>query len=60
MIMTIYSTDFNNKCGNCKYFKTTNHIDGYCECKFNKIKDYNRYRYYNSKSCVSKEVKLVE
>lgn len=52
--MEIITSDFRNKCGNCKYFKTTNHIDGECINTENKVK--NRQRYYNSKSCTYKEV----
>lgn len=55
MIMEIRTNDFKNKCGNCKYFKTNNHIDGECINKENKIKIHQRY--YNSKSCVYKELK---
>lgn len=55
MIMEVINSDYKNKCGNCKYFDTVNHIDGYCVCTENKIKSYNRYRYYNSKACVYKE-----
>lgn len=54
MILEIKTSDFRNKCGNCKYFKTDNHIDGICICKDNKIKI--RSRYYNSKSCSYKEL----
>lgn len=53
--MEIKTNDFRNKCGNCKYFKTDNHIDGYCTNKYNKIKI--KQRYYNSKSCLCKEIK---
>lgn len=53
MIMEIKANNFNNKCGNCKYFQTKNHIDGICINKENKIKI--RQRYYNSKSCSYKE-----
>lgn len=54
MILEIKTSDFRNKCGNCKYFKTDNHIDGICICKDNKVKI--RSRYYNSKSCSYKEL----
>ncbi len=55
MIMEIRTNNFKNKCGNCKFFKTKNHIDGECVNKENKIKI--KQRYYNSPSCVQKEVK---
>ena len=55
MIMEIKTNNFKNKCGNCKFFKTKNHIDGKCVNKETKIKI--RQRYYNSPSCVQKEVK---
>lgn len=54
MIMEIITTDYKNKCGNCKYFKTDNKIDGYCINVDTKVKD--KYRFYNSKSCVQKEI----
>lgn len=43
---------FRNKCGNCKYFKTDDKLYGECICMENKIK--NKYRQYNSKSCIYK------
>lgn len=55
MIMEIRTSDFRNKCANCKYFYTQNHIDGKCANTENKIKI--RQRFYNSKSCRYKEVK---
>lgn len=55
MIMEIRTNNFTNKCGNCKFFKTENHIDGICINKENKIKC--RQRFYNSKSCSYKERK---
>lgn len=57
MIFEIRTSDFKNKCGNCKFFQTKNHIDGKCINLENKIKPWNRNRYYNSKSCTKKEVK---
>lgn len=56
MIYECRTTDFKNKCGNCKYFKTKNHIDGKCINLENKLRPWNRQRSYNSKSCVHKEV----
>lgn len=56
MIMEVITTDYNKKCGNCKYFQTSNHIEGKCICTENKIKSWNRYRYYNSKACSYKEI----
>lgn len=55
MIMEIRTNDFKNKCGNCKYFDTKNHIDGTCKNTENKVKF--RQRYYNSKSCSYKEIR---
>ena len=55
MILSIICNDFKNKCGNCKYFKTDNHIDGECINTQNKVKI--RQRYYNSKCCSYKEIK---
>lgn len=55
MVYEVITSDFRFKCGNCKYFKSKNHIDGTCTCKENKIKY--RERSYNSKSCSCKEVK---
>lgn len=57
MIFEIRTSDFKNKCRNCKFFQTKNHIDGKCINLENKIKPWNRNRYYNSKSCTKKEVK---
>lgn len=54
MIFEIITSDFQNKCGNCKYFYTTNHIDGVCVNKYTKIKI--KQRSYNSKCCTCKEV----
>lgn len=54
MIYEVVTNDFRGKCGNCKYFKSDNRIDGTCNCTDNKIK--NRNRSYNSKSCTYKEV----
>ena len=56
MILEIKSkVDYINKCGNCKYFKTDDNIYGECINTENKIKSLNRYRQYNSRSCVCKE-----
>lgn len=55
MILEVITNDFTNKCGNCKYFKTENHIDGYCINEDSKV--LNKNRFYNSKSCVQKEIK---
>lgn len=55
MILEIITNNFKNKCGNCKYFDTKNHIDGTCKNTENKVKF--RQRYYNSKSCSYKETK---
>ena len=30
MIYEVRTSDFKNKCGNCKFFNTENHIDGKC------------------------------
>ena len=57
IIFEIKTSDFRNKCGNCKFLKTENHIAGKCINKDNKIKSWNRNRSYNSKSCSYKEVK---
>lgn len=54
MIYEIIISDFRFKCGNCKYFKSNNGIDGTCICNENKIK--NKERSYNSKACTCKEV----
>lgn len=56
MILEIRTNDFTNKCGNCKFFQTENHIDGKCINLENKLRPWNRYRCYNSRSCVKKEV----
>ena len=57
-------SDYTNKCGNCKYFKTDDRLTGFCENLENKLRPWNRNRYYNSRSCVRKEtikeVKLKE
>ncbi len=58
MIYEVITSDFRFKCGDCRYFITDNHIDGDCNCPFNKIK--NRQRSYNSKSCSWKEVRHEE
>ena len=55
MIMEILSNDFTNKCGNCKYFETENHIDGKCVNLESQIRPWNRDRFYNSKACKHKE-----
>lgn len=60
MIYETITSDFRFKCGNCKHFKSKNHIDGVCTCKNNKIKEWNRFRSYNSKSCSYKEVEYEE
>ena len=57
MIYEVITSNFENKCGNCKFFKTKNHIDGKCSNLENNIKSWNRYRSYNSKACIRKEVK---
>lgn len=57
MIYEVITSNFKNKCGNCKFFKTKNHIDGECINLENNIKSWNRYRSYNSKACIRKEVK---
>lgn len=57
MIYEVITSNFENKCGNCKFFKTKNHIDGKCINLENNIKSWNRYRSYNSKACIRKEVK---
>lgn len=54
MVYETITSDFRFKCGDCKHFKSKNHIDGICTCKDNKIKY--RDRSYNSKSCSCKEV----
>ena len=54
MILEIKS-DYTNKCGDCKYFETENHIDGKCINLENKLRPWNRNRFYNSKACVRKE-----
>ncbi len=56
MILETITKDFTGKCGNCKYFETENHIDGKCVNLLTKIRPWNRYRSYNSKFCVQKEV----
>jgi hypothetical protein len=56
MVYEIITSDFRNKCGNCKFFQTENHIDGKCINLENKLRPWNRTRAYNSKSCVHKEV----
>ena len=56
MIMTIENSDLANKCGNCKYFKTENHIDGKCINLENKLRPWNRSRFYNSRACTRKEI----
>lgn len=55
MILEILTNDFINKCGNCKYFETENHIDGKCINLENKLRPWNRNRFYNSRACVRKE-----
>lgn len=55
MIMEVKTSDFKNKCGDCKYFNTKNRIDGTCNNDKNKVKS--KQRYYNSKSCVYKETR---
>lgn len=55
MIYEVIISDFRFKCGDCIYFETENHIDGKCICKENRIR--NRFRSYNSKSCICKETK---
>jgi len=56
MILEIKTkVDYTNKCGNCKYFKTEDHIMGECVCLENKLRPWNRYRQYNSRACVCKE-----
>lgn len=57
MILEILTSDFTNKCGNCNFFETENHIDGTCINFNNKLKSWNRQRYYNSKACTGKEKK---
>lgn len=55
MIYEVITSSYNNKCGNCRYFKTYNHIDGVCINTENNIKY--RQRFYNSKSCTFKELR---
>lgn len=57
MIYEVRTSDFKNKCGNCKFFDTKNGIDGKCINLESQIRPWNRNRAYNSKSCVHKEVK---
>lgn len=56
MIYEVRTSDFKNKCGNCKFFNTENHIDGKCTNLENKLKSWNRQRSYNSRACTHKEV----
>lgn len=56
MIYEVRTSDFKNKCGNCKFFNTENHIDGKCTNLENKLKPWNRQRSYNSRACTHKEV----
>ena len=56
MIYEVRTSDFKNKCGNCKFFNTENHIDGQCTNLENKLKPWNRQRSYNSRACTHKEV----
>ena len=56
MIYEVRTSDFRFKCGDCKFFETENHIDGKCINLENKLRPWNRYRQYNSKACVKKEV----
>ena len=56
MIYEVRTSDFKNKCGNCKFFNTENHIDGKCINLENKLKLWNRQRSYNSRACTHKEV----
>lgn len=56
MIYEVRATDFREKCGDCIYFNTSNGIDGNCTNLENKLRPWNRFRSYNSKSCVKKEV----
>ena len=56
MIYEVRISDFKNKCGNCKFFNTENHIDGKCTNLENKLKPWNRQRSYNSRACTHKEV----
>lgn len=60
MIYEVRTTDFTNKCGNCRFFETPNGIDGNCVSYTTKIKPYNRFRSYNSRACKSKEVRHEE
>lgn len=56
MIYEVRTSDFKNKCRNCKFFNTENHIDGKCTNLENKLKPWNRQRSYNSRACTHKEV----
>lgn len=56
MVYEVRTSDFKNKCGNCKFFNTENHIDGKCTNLENKLKPWNRQRSYNSRACTYKEV----
>lgn len=56
MVYEVRTSDFKNKCGNCKFFNTENHIDGKCTNLENKLKPWNRQRSYNSRACTHKEV----
>ena len=56
MIYEVRTSDFKNRCGNCKFFNTENHIDGKCTNLENKLKPWNRQRSYNSRACTHKEV----
>lgn len=56
MIYEVRTSDFKNKCGNCKFFNTENHIDDKCTNLENKLKPWNRQRSYNSRACTHKEV----
>ena len=56
MIYEVRTSDFKNRCGNCKFFNTENHIDGKCINLENKLKPWNRQRSYNSRACTHKEV----
>lgn len=56
MIYEVRTTDFKGKCGNCFYFETSNGIDGKCTSLETQIRPWNRFRSYNSKACVHKEV----
>lgn len=60
MIYEVITSDFNGKCGNCKFFDTDNGIDGHCINLENKLKSLNRYRSYNSKACIRKETVHVQ